>query len=82
LLAIKSSSEDEHIDEVRVTSQKSVGNNLAKLSLRGCLVVALRRDGTLIAPNGATVLRHNDILTLLGDNKSLERAKRILQVTD
>jgi Trk K+ transport system NAD-binding subunit len=82
LLAIKSSSEDEHIDEVRVTSQKSVGNNLAKLSLRGCLVVALRRDGTLIAPNGATVLRYDDILTLLGDNKSLERAKRILQVTD
>jgi NhaP-type Na+/H+ or K+/H+ antiporter/K+/H+ antiporter YhaU regulatory subunit KhtT len=82
LLATRSESEDEHIDEVRVTSRKSVGDNLAKLNLRGCLVVALRREGKLIPPNGATVLRYDDILTLLGDNKSLESAKRILQVAD
>lgn len=82
LLATRGSAEDEHIDEIRVTSRRSVGDNLAKLNLRGCLVVALRRDGKLIPPNGATVLRSNDILTLLGDNKSLERAKRILQVAD
>ncbi len=82
LLAIKSDTEDEHIDEVRVTSKISVGRNLAQLSLRGCLVVALRRDDKLIPPNGATVLQSDDILTLLGDGKSLERAKRILQVAD
>ncbi|CAN5633782.1 cation:proton antiporter [soil metagenome] len=82
LMATKANAEGEHLDEIRVTSRKSIGNNLAKLSLRGCLVVAMRRDGKLVPPNGATVVRHNDILTLLGDNKSLERAKRILQVAD
>lgn len=81
LLATKNP-DDEHIDEVRVRDKRSLGKNLAKLSLRGCLVVALRRDGHLVTPDGATVLRYNDILTLLGDQKSLERAKRILQVTD
>lgn len=82
LMATKANAEAEHLDEIRVTSRKTVGNNLAKLSLRGCLVVALRRDGKLVPPNGATVLKYNDILTLLGDTKSLERAKRILQVAD
>lgn len=82
LMATKASAEAEHLDEIRVRSRRSVGRNLAKLSLRGCLVVAVRRDGKLVSPNGATVLRYNDILTLLGDNKSLERAKRILQVAD
>ncbi len=81
LLATKNP-DDEHIDEVRVRDKRSLGKNLAKLSLRGCLVVALRRDGHLVTPDGATVLRYDDILTLLGDKKSLERAKRILQVLD
>lgn len=81
LLATKKP-EDEHIDEVRVSDKRGIGKTLAELSLRGCLVVAVRRDGKMIPPNGATVLRYNDILTLLGDEKSLERAKRILQVAD
>lgn len=74
--------EEEHIDEVRVTSRGKLGTSLAKLQLRGCLVVALRREGKLIPPNGSTVIRYNDILTLLGDQKSLERAKKRLQVAD
>lgn len=74
--------EEEHIDEVRVKDKRTIGKTLAQLSLRGCLVVALRRGGKMIPPNGATVLRQDDILTLLGDEKSLERAKRILQVED
>ncbi len=83
LMATKSNpEEEEHLDEIRITSRKSVGNNPAKLSLHGGLVVALRREGKLVPPNGATILKHNDILTLLGDNKSLERAKRILQIAD
>lgn len=82
LMATKAGAEDEQLAEIRVTSGRSVGNNLAKLSLRGCLVVALRRGDKLIPPNGATVLRHGDVLTLLGDAKSLEQAKRVLQVAD
>ena len=74
--------EDEHIDEVRVTSKRRLGTTLAQLKLRGCLVVAVRRDGKLIPPNGSTVIRYNDIITLLGDHKSLENAKKRLQIAN
>ena len=80
LMAMKSNSEDEKIDEVRVTSSRGIGKNLAEMNLRGCLVVAVRRDGKLIPPNGSTILRYNDTLTLLGNGKSLERAEKILQL--
>ena len=80
LLATRGEDQNESIAEVRVTSKKRHGNDLASLKLRGCLVVALRRDGILIPPNGSTVIRNNDILTLLGDGKSLESARNRLQV--
>lgn len=80
LLATRGEDQNEKIDEVRITSRKKIGETLAKLSLRGCLVVAIRRDGNLIPPNGSTIIRYNDILTLLGDRKSLEDAKNKLQV--
>lgn len=73
---------EEKIDEVRVRSRKSVGKTLAQMNLRGALVVAIRRDGKLIPPNGSTILRYNDILTLLGDDVSLEKAKKVLLVID
>jgi NhaP-type Na+/H+ or K+/H+ antiporter/uncharacterized protein with PhoU and TrkA domain len=69
--------EEEKIDEVRVRSARAVGRSLAELHLRGCLVVAVRRDGKIMGPNGATVLRFNDILTLIGDSESLESAKDV-----
>lgn len=80
LLSTRDEDENEKIAEIRVTSRKRLGTNLANLKLRGCLVVALRRDGHLIPPNGSTVIRYNDILTLLGDSKSLENAQNKLQV--
>ncbi|MEZ5344072.1 MAG: cation:proton antiporter [Pyrinomonadaceae bacterium] len=72
--------DDEKIDEVQVRSKRSIDKSLATLHLDGCLVVALRRDGKLIQPNGATVLRYDDILTLMGNEHSLERAKELFQV--
>lgn len=69
--------EDEKIDEVQVNSRKSINKSLAELHLKGCLIVALRRDGKMIQPSGATVLRRNDILTILGDDKSIENAKKL-----
>ncbi len=74
--------EDERIDEVRVQSKRSTNRSLAELDLKGCLVVVLRRDGKLIQPNGATVLRYDDILTLLGNENSLESAKRMFHSID
>ena len=74
--------EEEKIDEVRVRAAGAVGRSLAELHLRDCLVVAIRRDGKMLAPNGSTVLRFNDILTLIGDSDSLEDAKNVFQAFD
>lgn len=79
LMAMRGENQEEKLDEVRVTSRSVLGNTLSKLKLRGCLVVALRREGKLVSPNGSTVIRYKDILTLLGDSKSLEAAKNKLQ---
>ncbi len=81
LLSAKEPTE-ERIDEVRVRSRKSIGKSLAELHMQGALVVAVRRGEKLISPNGATILQRNDILTLLGNDKSIEKAKRVLQVID
>lgn len=69
--------EEEKIDEVRVTSNKSINKSLADLHLSGCLVVALRRKGKMIQPSGSTILQNNDILTILGNERSLEKAKNV-----
>ncbi len=69
--------EDEKIDEVQVTSSRSINKSLADLHLSGCLVVALRRNGNMIQPSGGTILQHNDILTILGNERSLEKAKNV-----
>jgi len=37
----------------------------------GCLVAMLRRGGRMVIPRGDTVLRENDRLTILGNNKGL-----------
>lgn len=74
--------EEEKIDEILVRSRRSIGKSLAELHFENCLVVALRREGRIIHPGGATVLRQNDILTMLGDENSLEKAKRVLTIVD
>ncbi|NNE66954.1 MAG: hypothetical protein HKN33_10360 [Pyrinomonadaceae bacterium] len=74
--------EEEKIDEVLVRSRRSIDKSLAELHLENCLVVALRRDGDLIQPSGSTVLRYNDILTILGDERSLEKAKKLFEIID
>lgn len=74
--------EEEKIDEVLVRSRRSIGKSLAELHLENCLVVALRREGVMIQPGGSTVLLLNDILTILGDEKSLEKAKKMFEIID
>ena len=64
----------EHIAEVKVTSSERENQTLAKLSLRDCVVVALRRGEQLIAPSGGTKLRAGDVLTLLGSEAALAQA--------
>ena len=74
--------EDEKIDEVLVRSKRSIDKSLAELNLENCLVVALRRDGKIVQPSGSTVLKENDTLTILGDERSLEKAKKLLTIID
>ncbi len=74
--------EEEKIDEVLVRSRRSIDKSLAELKLDNCLVVALRRDGNVLQPGGSTVLKHGDILTILGDEKSLEHAKRVFEIIE
>ena len=82
LMATKANAEDEHLDEIRVTSE----NRSATIWRNSvCAVVWSSRSGATANSCRRTarlLLSYNDILTLLGDNKSLERAKRILQVAD
>ncbi|MDH3528753.1 MAG: cation:proton antiporter [Acidobacteriota bacterium] len=74
--------EEEKIDEVEVRSRRSIDKSLAELHLDNCLVVALRRHGDMIQPSGTTVLRYGDILTILGDERSLEKAKKVFEIID
>jgi trk system potassium uptake protein TrkA len=69
----------DHVAEVRVTRPQSVGKTIAELSLRGCLVVVLRRGDALIAPRGSTVLRGGDELTLLGSAGEIGRIREQVQ---
>jgi NhaP-type Na+/H+ or K+/H+ antiporter/uncharacterized protein with PhoU and TrkA domain len=72
----------EHIAEVIVTSSDSENQTLAKLALRGCVVVALRRGAQLIAPSGGTKLRAGDVLTLLGSEAAIEKARARLHINE
>jgi NhaP-type Na+/H+ or K+/H+ antiporter/Trk K+ transport system NAD-binding subunit len=69
----------ENIMEVTVRGP-AAGESLAQLKLEGVVVVAVRRDGKLIAPSGATRLETADVVTLLGDTESLAAARRRLLV--
>ncbi len=43
----------------------------------GCLVAMLQRDNKTIIPNGSTVIKEGDRLTILGDKKALAEFKRL-----
>lgn len=45
---------------------------------KGCLVAFLRREGETIVPNGTTVFKEGDHLTVIGDPKSLEELKNFI----
>jgi Trk K+ transport system NAD-binding subunit len=57
----------------------AAGQTLAALRLQGCVVVAIRRGGRLIAPKGDTRFETGDVVTLLGDMQSLATARKRLR---
>ena len=64
----------ERVAEIEVAGPRAEGKTLAALALRGCVAVALRRGQSLVVPNGSTVLRVGDVLTLLGSEEAIDRA--------
>jgi NhaP-type Na+/H+ or K+/H+ antiporter len=77
LRLLAAGSDPERVVEVEVTRGGAEGKTLAELALHGCVAVALRRGEALIAPNGSTVLRAGDVLTLLGGGKAIEAARAV-----
>ena len=43
----------------------------------GCLVAVIRRGGASIVPDGDTVLREGDILTIIGDEPAVREVHRL-----
>lgn len=72
----------EQVAEVVVKNDGFKGLTLAKLGLRGCVVVALRRGETLIAPDGSTEIRGGDVLTLIGNELAVSRAMEKLGASE
>ena len=58
-------------------SERMIGHALREIKMPGgCLVALLRRNGQIIVPNGNTILKANDRLTIIGDTKGLQSIKK------
>lgn len=65
---------EERIREVKIGKRLSSGRTLASLRLGNCVVVAIRRGDALIPPKGSTEIQTGDVLTILGEEESLDLA--------
>ena len=56
------------------TQSAMIGRQLMEVSLpKDVLVALIERNNKTFTPNGSTVLQENDILTILGDSKSISK---------
>lgn len=69
----------DHVSEVRVTSHDVEGKSLADVNLRGCVAAVVRREDKLFSPRGSTRLHQGDVLTLLGSETAIRRARERLE---
>ncbi|MGD9629967.1 MAG: cation:proton antiporter [Pyrinomonadaceae bacterium] len=65
---------EERMREVVIKPPVADGSSLASLGLGKVVVVAIRRGDDLITPRGSTQIRHNDVLTILGEEPDIEDA--------
>lgn len=71
--------DDKEVSEVVVRNPKFFGLTLGEINLPGdLLIMALRREGELMVPQGNTVLNAGDHLTVVGSLECVERSREIL----
>jgi Kef-type K+ transport system membrane component KefB/Trk K+ transport system NAD-binding subunit len=68
--------DDKEVCEVSVRNAKMLGQPLRELDFPpDLMILAVRKDGQLIVPNGDTRLEHGDQLTLLGPYTCVEKSR-------
>ncbi|UCE01204.1 MAG: TrkA C-terminal domain-containing protein [Chloroflexota bacterium] len=71
--------ENIEVTEVEVNNPECLGTRLGEIRLPGdALILSLKRDNTVMVPDGDTVLRLRDHLGLIGSPKSVEKAIALL----
>ena len=69
------------VREIKVQNESIVGTPIFELDLPSSVhVLLILRGDTLITPEKATLLQANDILTIVGDERDVESALRLLRV--
>jgi len=72
--------ENIEVTEVKVNNQKFTGSRLAEIRLPGdALILSLKREDTVLVPDGETILQANDQLGLIGSPNSIAEAIAILK---
>ena len=72
--------EDISVSEIEVTNNRITGLRLGELRLPGdALILSLHREGTVIVPQGETILEFRDRLGLIGSPVSVEEASALLR---
>ncbi len=71
--------DNSQVTEMTVNASEAAGRSLAEIKLENCVIITLRRNGTLISPRGETILQTGDVLTILGTRESLRSARTILR---
>jgi Kef-type K+ transport system membrane component KefB/Trk K+ transport system NAD-binding subunit len=71
---------DYEVLEVNLRNPALIGKRLREVRLPGhCLILLIRREGELVAPSGATVLKRWDHVTLAGDRESVHETARLMR---
>jgi Kef-type K+ transport system membrane component KefB/Trk K+ transport system NAD-binding subunit len=71
----------EHLDltDVRLLNRSIAGRALRHIRLPGdALILGIHRDGGVLVPHGDTVLRHGDVLTLVGSPDCIHLSRVML----
>jgi len=71
--------DDKEVREIVVRNPEYFGRSLSEVNLPGdLLIMALRRRGELLVPQGNTVLNSDDHLTVVGSLECVEKSREIL----